>query len=116
MFIISTSCFKFSDTNETPIILCYTRDQTPDLTIMKNINQEILRCGFKPYDLVKFDQMHKIDNDYVFNRKSYESKITSFSSTRSLELTLGESPSLNIPKICPSNWCIKSFDSQLVSI
>lgn len=116
MFIISTSYFKFSDTDTTPIILCYTRDQTPSQKIMNKITQEILRCGFNPNVLVRFDQTNKIDDNYVFDRTLYESKVTSFPSSRSLDLTPGGSPLLDLPKICPPNWNVKTFNDQYVSI
>lgn len=116
MFIISTSCFKFSDTDTTPIILCYTRDQIPSQSTMNKITQEILRCGFNPNVLVRFDQTNKIDSNYVFDRSLYESPVTPFSSSRSLDLTLGGSPLLDLPKICPPNWIVKTFDDQYVSI
>ncbi|KAE9538052.1 hypothetical protein AGLY_006024 [Aphis glycines] len=103
-------------TDTTPIILCYTRDQIPSQSIMNKITQEILRCGFNPNVLVRFDQTHKIDSNYVFDSSLYESPVTSFSSSKSLDSTLKSSPLLDLPKICPPSWTVKTFDDQCSTI
>jgi len=114
-------CFNFSAKIQVPLVYCLTRDRIPSLDTLNKITQEILRSGLNPNHFFKIDQSKQIDDEFTFNKGDYESKVTSFSMTKSMVSTRGisignNSPQITLPSICPKGWNVKTFDSQYVSI
>ncbi|KAL5244543.1 hypothetical protein ACI65C_011953 [Semiaphis heraclei] len=106
---------------QVPLVYCLTRERNPSLDTLNRITQEILRCELNPNYFIKIDQAKQIDDEFTFDKVDYESKVTSFSMTKSMVSTRGinignNSPEITLPSICPKGWNVKTFDSQCATI
>lgn len=85
--------FFFLDSGDESLynLYCYTRDRIPSQSILDNINQEILRCGYDPNRLVKMDQTAEIEEGFTFDRSYFESSTSCWSSGSSSSYVMSSS-------------------------